>query len=224
MFNFGFGAQPFAPESSGMGKVFYVAAAGNDNYEGIDPSWPFASITYALTQCEDWRNDVIIVMNNTSANEAAFPIVVDVNLVHIIGRWSEAYPNPTLVPTSDAAVFQIIKDWVEIAGLELGAGANHGCIESPAGPGTVGHWWIHHCSFGYIVAVTTGQDGIWVLNTHDAPQCVIEDCIFGSALTRDGIRMEGKAIDMDADGALLVQRKDKTIERILAGDISLTEQ
>jgi BirA family biotin operon repressor/biotin-[acetyl-CoA-carboxylase] ligase len=37
----------------------------------------------------------------------------------------------------------------------------------------------------------------------------------------NGIKMEGKAIDMDKDGALVVQKKDKTIERILAGDVSL---
>ncbi len=36
-------------------------------------------------------------------------------------------------------------------------------------------------------------------------------------------KMEGKVLDMDADGALLLEKEDKTIERILAGDVSLRE-
>jgi hypothetical protein len=175
------------------GRIFFVAAAGNNTNNGVDPGTPWATITYALTQCVANRGDYIIVMNNTSPNEPAWPIAINVQAVHIIGRWGEAYPSPTLVPTTNNAVFQLNTDWVEIAGFELGAGAAHGCIESPAGPSTNGHWWIHHCAFGYIVALTTGQDGFWGHNTHDAPQCVIEDCIFGSALTRDGIRIEGNA-------------------------------
>ena len=39
----------------------------------------------------------------------------------------------------------------------------------------------------------------------------------------DGGKMRGKILDMDVDGALLLQKGDKTVERILAGDISLRE-
>jgi len=39
----------------------------------------------------------------------------------------------------------------------------------------------------------------------------------------DGGKMKGKILDMDADGALLLQKRDKSIERILAGDVSLRE-
>ena len=37
----------------------------------------------------------------------------------------------------------------------------------------------------------------------------------------DGGKMRGKILDMDADGALLLQKRDKSIERILAGDVTL---
>ncbi len=39
----------------------------------------------------------------------------------------------------------------------------------------------------------------------------------------DGGKMKGKALDIDAEGALLLEKEDKSIERILAGDISLRE-
>jgi BirA family biotin operon repressor/biotin-[acetyl-CoA-carboxylase] ligase len=37
----------------------------------------------------------------------------------------------------------------------------------------------------------------------------------------DGGKMKGKVLDIDADGALLLQKRDKAIERILAGDVTL---
>jgi hypothetical protein len=176
-----------------LGRVFYVRSTGSDNNNGVDPQTPSQTITHALTQCVAWRNDYVVVMNNTSALEAAFPIEIDVELVHIVGLWGQPYPNPTLMAVGNFATFQINVDWVEIAGLEMGAGAAHACIESPAGPGTLGHWWIHHNAFGYIVGVTTARDGIHIQNTHDAPQCVIENNVFGTALTRDGLRVEGNS-------------------------------
>jgi len=178
---------------SSVGTIFFVNAAGDNGNNGLEPSTPFQTITYALTQCTAGANDYIVVMNNTSAVEPAFPIDVAVGAVHIIGFWGEPYPSPSLMAVGNFATFQLSVDWVEIAGFELGAGAAHGCIESPAGPGTIGHWWIHNCSFGYIGGLMTARDGVWVQNTHDAPQCVIEDNIFGSALTRDGIRIEGNS-------------------------------
>lgn len=186
----------------GIGRVFYVRSTGVDEVgRGVDPGMPFQTITYALTQCVNWQNDYIVIMNNTSANEASWPIEIDINLVHIIGLWGAPYPNPTLIAVGAGnPVFQLNVDWIEIAGIELGAGdAATPIIQSPVGPGTIGHWWIHHCSFGWLNGMTMGSDGIWVQNTHDAPQCVIEHCMFNgpiaatNGLTRDGIRIEGNA-------------------------------
>jgi BirA family biotin operon repressor/biotin-[acetyl-CoA-carboxylase] ligase len=39
----------------------------------------------------------------------------------------------------------------------------------------------------------------------------------------DGAKMKGKILDIDADGALLLQKRNGSIERILAGDVSLRE-
>jgi biotin-(acetyl-CoA carboxylase) ligase len=37
----------------------------------------------------------------------------------------------------------------------------------------------------------------------------------------EGGKVKGKILDMDADGALLFQKMDKSIERVLAGDVTL---
>ena len=37
----------------------------------------------------------------------------------------------------------------------------------------------------------------------------------------DGGKMRGKILDMDEEGALLLQKGDKSVERILAGDVTL---
>lgn len=183
------------------GRVFYVRSTGSNNNNGMDPGTPFQTITYALTQCVAGRGDYVIVMDNTSANEPAWPIVVDITIVHILGRWGAPYAEPSIRAVGAGnACFQLAAPWIEIAGLELGAGDDATpIIISPPGPGTIGEWWIHHCTFGWIIGASFGTDGIWVQNTHDAPQCVIENCWFRGpqaavgGLTRDGIRIEGNA-------------------------------
>jgi hypothetical protein len=187
--------------SPAAGRVFFVRSTGDNDNNGVDPGTPLQTITYALTQCAAGRGDYIIVMDNTSANEPAWPIVVDVTIVHIIGRWGAPYAEPSIRAVGAGnACFQLEAPWIEIAGLELGAGDDATpIIQSPAGPGTIGEWWIHHCTFGWIIAQSFGSDGIWVQNTHDAPQCVIEHCWFRGpqaatgGCTRDGIRIEGNA-------------------------------
>lgn len=184
-----------------LGRVYYVASVGVNTNNGLDPGTPFQTITYALTQCVNGHNDYIVVMDNTSANEPAWPIVVDVGIVHIIGRWGEPYPEPSIRAVGAGnPCFQLAAPFIEIAGLELGAGdATAPIIQSPAGPGTIGEWWIHHCTFGWLNGVSMGLDGIYIQNTHDAPQCVIEDNWFNgplagsNGLAQHGIHILGNA-------------------------------
>lgn len=172
---------------SAMGRVFYVNGTSGDNgNNGLDPGTPFETITYALDQCIDDRNDYIFVLDCYD-QEPAFPVVIDVSMVHIIGlsqgtvgsnRWS------VLIGGGAAnGVFQIGgKDWIEIAGFAFG---NDGgpCILASGG-GCMGSW-IHHCVFGETLAA---QDGI-LGDAPDRPNfTTIENCIFSGLLTRDGIR------------------------------------
>lgn len=195
------GMVPDAIRPQAMGRVFYVRSTGDDLDNGLDPGTPFQTITHALTQCLSNRNDYIIVMDNTSPNEPGWPIEIDVSIVHILGRWGTPYPEPSIRAVGAGnACFQLNVPWIEIAGLELGAGDDSTpIIQSPPGLGTVGEWWIHHCTFGWILNESFGSDGIWVQPNHDAPQCVIEHCWFNgplvgvNGLTRDGIRIEGNA-------------------------------
>lgn len=181
-----------------IGRVFFVRSTGDDGNNGVDPGTPFQTITYAISQCGDGNNDYIIVLDNTSANEASWPIrVVDKSIIHILGRWGAPYAEPSIRAVGAGnPCFQLESSWIELAGLELGAGDDATpIVQSLAGPGTIGEWWIHHCTFGWINAESFGSDGIWVQNTHDAPQCVIEDCWFNgpTGLTQHGIHIEGNA-------------------------------
>jgi hypothetical protein len=187
----------FRPEQSivnrppGLGRVFFVSAAGDNGNNGVDPGTPFQTITYALTQCTTGNHDYIIVMNNTSAVEPAFPIDIDIDFLHIIGYWGMPYPSPTLAATDDNPTFRLVdgSTWIEIGGIDFGGGATNGCIQIGSGAGNTSYCWIHDCSFGY--DASTAQDGIRWLATHADAQTFVEDCIFGAGLTRDCLRLDG---------------------------------
>lgn len=191
---------PLTTRPIAAGKVFYVASWGSDSNNGVSPDTPFASITNALGECVNNRNDYIIVLDDVSANEAAFPISVNKSRIHIIGMSNSAYPYVRLTPTSVNPAFEIgSTQHYEIAGFELGGGDNtQACIASIPGLATAGRAWIHHCTFAVLLGVQAAQDGIWIQNTFDWCMSVVEDCYFcGSAISdgiaRDGIRIEGNA-------------------------------
>lgn len=163
MLKFQYGAKPFAPEGAGMGRVFYVQGfTGSDTNEGIDPSAPFATIAYALTQCVADHNDYILVLD---AWQEDMPIVVNVSRVHIIG----ISDNPgrqfvCLNAAADTAIFQVDApgDMAEIAGFMLGGGASHGGIETVGGSPFGVH--IHDNVFGHPDAGNIPLRAIWTAN------------------------------------------------------------
>lgn len=173
---------PVVSRPQGIGKVFYVHHfAGDNNNNGVDPGTPFATITYALTQCVADRNDYIIVLDAWDS-EPAYPILVDVNRVHIIGvslPGTGLFVKMNSGAGNNQAVFQIgdgaTGQYVEIAGFSLAGGALHGCIDCNQARGA----WIHHCWFGHdeAGAAMTPRDGIALIdgNTEGA---LIENCRF----------------------------------------------
>jgi hypothetical protein len=180
----------------GAGRIFFVDGInGNNGNIGTDPNFPWLTITYALTQCVNDRNDYIIVLDHWQE-------VVNINVtrVHIIGLSNFLRPNSNhsfvqMNAAADTAIFTIsaLSNNCEIAGFSFGGGATHAGIENAGGTPMGLH--IHDCVFGHSFAGGTPRDGILIgLN---ATNIRIEDCVFLGApggkgtLTRDGIRWAG---------------------------------
>jgi len=173
--------------SLGKGQIFYVDGnAGSNNNSGVIPTSPWKTIKHALTKCVAFRNDYILVLDHY---QETFPIVVNVDSVHIIGiggyNVAPYQPMVWLTASGDTTIFNIIADYFEIAGFEFGSGASYGAIEWT---GSKGYGWIHDNAFG---RMQTGLDGIQVPATFDPPQMLIgPNNVFGPGLTRDGIRVD----------------------------------
>lgn len=177
----------------GAGRIFFVDGLnGNNANIGTDPNFPWLTITYALTQCVNDRNDYIIVLDHWQE-------VVNINVtrVHIIGLSNFLRPNSNhsfvqMNAAADTAIFLLttLSNNCEIAGFSFGGGATHAGIENAGGTPMGVH--IHDCVFGHTFAGGTPQDGIRI--AVNATNIRIEDCVFLGApggkgtLTRDGIR------------------------------------
>ena len=168
-----------------IGDIFFVDAfAGLNTYDGLSRSSPVQTIAYALDQCVDDHDDYIICMDTWQQD--TFPINVNKSRVHILGagHWGGMYPR--MAPTEDTAIFTIsTKGYIEIGNFSLGAGATHASIEFISAT-SEGRSWLHDVWFGH---TETGQDGI-KSTIGESPEHLIERCVFGKLLTRDGIRLE----------------------------------
>jgi len=174
-----------------VGEIFYVdGLAGDDAWHGKRYFRPLLTLTAALAQCVNDRNDYIIVLDYWSPGTEVWPVAVNKSMVHIIGLQFESVNWAVVVPAGDTPSFNVTAHYVEIANLEIGAGATMGGIHVGS---LAGVWGLnaHHCSFGW--SHTTGQDGIRVPATFDAPYLTAYACHFGPGLTRDGIRIENNA-------------------------------
>jgi len=183
----------------GAGNVFWVDGFnGNDGWVGTRPDQPFATITYALTQCVADHNDYILVID---AWQEAAAVAINKTRTHIIGlgnylRPNQNHPFVMLNAVADHAIFTVtaLSNNCEIAGFSFGGGATHGAIENTGGIPMGLH--IHDCEFGHQFAGNTPQDGINIAS--NATNIRIENCIFlgldagtkvDGTITRDGIHM-----------------------------------
>jgi len=177
-----------------VGKVYFVnggadgvTTGNNAANDGLTPANAFLTITYALTQCVAGRNDYIYCFNVYN-QEPAYPIVVNVSHVHIIGAGNPDGHQALMVPVGNTAVFEIPLvgggiTGIEIAGFNIGGGAAHGCIEVD---GAAYGLWIHNCSFGHAYA-GGGQDGIWYIANSCCQSNIVEDCWFWGNLDGQGL-------------------------------------
>jgi hypothetical protein len=189
----------YMPYIWGNGKVFYVDSrswgTASDTNAGTDPNYPLATIAAALALCTSGEQDYVVCLDGYDNDAAA--ISVAKTALHIIGVGNSNTFSPFVwLNTTGDAVFSLQGGSavnVEIAGFTLGADATHACITFEAGGSTelsYGH--IHHCGFAASTdAAFVAQDGILVPAGREANCLLVEDCIFGDEITRDGVRILG---------------------------------
>ncbi len=185
----------------GAGAVFYLNGGSDgpaDNaFDGLTPSTPKQTFAAAIALCTNNNNDTVVVLNygsNGRTAEAAWPIVVDKILMHIVGvgtvgqKWPVVRPADPAGADTAAPAFSVTAGRVEISGLEIGGGDTAGGIH-PTGVGGVWGLTIHDCFFG-VTGDATGQDGIRVPAGSAAPYLTVYGCRFGHFVTRDGVRFD----------------------------------
>jgi hypothetical protein len=189
------GLAKYFPVMNSESSVFFVNGnTGNDSdgENGQRPETPLLTITKALSLCTSGKNDYIFVLDYYQATGETWPIAITKQQVHIIGVTDEGCPWPWIQPPGNTAAINCSGNsgYSEIAGLELGAGAAHGCIEFTHS----GIWGvhIHHCNFGSSTVGMTGKHGI-AMPSGANTEGLIEKCKFGGGLTNDGINLDSAA-------------------------------
>ena len=171
-----------------VGNIFYVDGTnGADTNDGLTPTNAFLTITAAMVPCVAGNDDYIFIQGYPGdAGEAAWPIPVVKSKIHFIGTTQQASPSPLINAPADTACFELAATAgnIEIAGLEMAAGATAACIVNS---GVVWKAHIHHNDFGW---QTGARDGILLTGAVDPPHWYIHDNRFGLGITRNGIRME----------------------------------
>jgi hypothetical protein len=177
----------------GAGNVLYVngessyGPTANDGHDGKNPNYPLATITQALTLCEDRHNDYIFVMGSYQTD--TFPLSPAARNVHIIGLGGGGFARSrALLDGDDAAAFQLetASGGLELAGLRMGSSdAAYAAIVINT---TCMGCHVHDCTFGVYIPAT---DGIYAHGAGAHMQFwTIENCLFGTSLTGDGIDVQ----------------------------------
>jgi len=158
------------------GDVFYVntAAAGAlDANDGRSPETAFLTIDYAIGQCTAAGDDYIFVVGHDYTTET-YPIVVDVDNIHIIGHPLAAEPNVRIVPQSDVDAMTVSAAHVEIAGFHFynNADAYTNCFVAASNRGL----WFHH---NYVSWIFWGYNGI-EFSGGSQSNALVENNFFGA--------------------------------------------
>jgi len=220
------GLAKYFPVMNSESHIFFVNgddSIGDDgvNRDGQIPDEPFLTITHALSQCSDDTNDFIFVPNYYQATGETWPIDISKSQVHVIGIGYSYGPCNWVQPTGDTAAFTISSGATgcEIAGFELGAGENHGCIEV-RGSG-VWNIHIHDCGFGSELGMT----GAYGIRTGDGThvgeliKALIENNRFGTNLTAAGIEISSLKTGPNSIRGCIIQ--DNLFE-VNTGDIGIS--
>lgn len=173
------------------GEIIYVDGGwlygGNDSGEGTKDD-PYATITKALSMCTNGKWDVIIVLDYYQPTGETWPISINKQGVSIIGATAlggqPSYCELTSSGAYDCFSFDSNSGYVTISGFSLVAGASDACIIA----GTSG---IHGVVLDNLLFGVAGasQDGILIPTNTGWNNCIMRNCVFGTSLSRDGIRV-----------------------------------
>jgi hypothetical protein len=178
------------------GKVFFVDGSAGDNYnDGLSPYSPKLTLTAGVALLTSGADDVLFVVNYGAAGKDAeplWPIAISPDRCHILGLQSMVNSKwPTIQANDDNHALDITGSRIEVANLEVGGGATKAAIHVGSGAGIWGAY-LHDLWFGF-TGDTTCQDGVYVAAGEDAPYLTVDNCLFGSSITRYGVYVAGNA-------------------------------
>lgn len=171
----GFSGLPGGSSFLTGGKVFFVDGTNGDNENtGLNPDQAFDTITYALTQCLDGRNDYILVLAASAAE--TYPLVLDITYLHLIGVGGIGGASPAIeLDGAGNNVFTLntTSRYTELANFTIYSAAANGMNIANTAYGM----WIHHNQFGGsgIGALVDGISGTGL------GWCLLEENRFGSS-------------------------------------------
>jgi len=208
------------------GAVFYV----DPNYPGVsdlrhgtEPLYPLATVAAALTKCQPYRGDTILVMANNAwtwgnnvglgwATPIAEEVTVNVPGVHIMGVASSgAVGVPWHVPVAGWA-FTVNATDVLIEGFAFmgqGAGSN-GVRAVWAGPPYGDNLVVRHCLFDANILMAISLEFVWY---SEVMGCMFRGCNYGISCVHPGgsilaNRYLGNWFDNCTLGAITVPEAD----------------
>jgi len=188
------GLNKYFPAMTTKSHIFFVDGGSGDdgaNTGGQIPEEPFLTITKALSECTSGAGDFIFVLDYYQATGETWPIAITKQRVHIIGCTEKGTPWPWVCPTGDTAAFEFQGNsgYSEICGFEIGAGDNHGCIETTHSGIEGLH--IHDIVFASEIGGMTAKYGIYTHTGGVLMKALIENCNFGGGISADGILISG---------------------------------
>lgn len=167
------------------GTIFYVdpnAVGVSDGRDGTDPTEPLATVAAALTHCQDYRNDVIVVAPNSNwtygtttvgrGTSIAEEVTVNVAGVRIVGLAPSGYYGVYWNPVTDNGVC-ITVDAMDVL-IEGFCFWDDNALTNPVGILTEwdGPPWgenttVRHCYFGEGLDIGIRLDYSWNCHIHD---------------------------------------------------------
>jgi len=169
------------------GAVFYVdpnAVGVSDQRDGTDPTEPLATVATALTKCQSYRNDVIVVAPNSDwqyapliagrSTPVAEEVTVTVHGVRIMGLFPSSASGVTWTPVTDNGVCITVRAMdVLVEGFcfsnELGIAAPIGIRAEYGGvPAAYGdNLTVRNCAFAYRMGYGIQLDFSWWAHIYD---------------------------------------------------------
>jgi len=203
-----------------QGDVFWVdGVAGSNANDGLSFAAPKLTFKAALALCTSNKNDHIFVLDYWQPAGEDWPIVVDKNMVHIIGIGGQTHPYPSIHPAIDKAAFQLTSSgqYGELANFTIGGGNSHGGIEM-GNEGQVDGFHIRDCIFGH-QWFGTPLNGILdpASGTRGGYGCRIERCTFMGDLANCKGKITGNAIDLLPNTDAMAWRDLRIVDCLFKG-------